>query len=74
MPIRRPRHLRGDRQSAPRAGAANPRRILPEESLQLTEVKGLDLTLRQALEFKYVTAPLKKEDVEKGLIDILHRP
>ena len=59
----------------PRALAQRTRdEFYPKEALQLTEVKGLDLTLRQALEFKYVTAPLKKEDVEKGLIDILHRP
>ncbi len=46
----------------------------PKESLQLTEVKGLDLTLQQALEYKYITAPLAAADVQKGLIDILYAP
>ena len=46
----------------------------PKESLQLTEVKGLDLTLKQALEFKYITAPLSVTDVQNGLIDILYKP
>ena len=43
----------------------------PRESLQLGEVRGLELTLQQALEFKYITAPLAVADVRKGLIDIL---
>jgi NitT/TauT family transport system substrate-binding protein len=42
----------------------------PKESLQLTEVKGLDLTLAQALEHRYLSAA----DVQNGLIDILYRP
>ena len=46
----------------------------PKESLQLSEVKGLDLTLRQALEYKYITAPLTASEVQQGLIDILHTP
>ncbi len=46
----------------------------PKESLQLAEVKGLELTLRQALEFKYITAPLSAADVRQGLIDVLYRP
>jgi NitT/TauT family transport system substrate-binding protein len=44
----------------------------PKAALQLAEVRGLDLTLRQALEFKYITAPLAAADVQKGLIDILY--
>jgi NitT/TauT family transport system substrate-binding protein len=43
----------------------------PKDSLQLREVKGLDLTLQQALEYKYISAPLAAADVRKGLIDIL---
>jgi NitT/TauT family transport system substrate-binding protein len=59
----------------PRAFAQRTRdEFFPKESLQLTEVKGLDLTLKQALEFKYVTAPLTTEEVQKGLIDMLYRP
>ena len=46
----------------------------PKESLQLAEVKGLDLTLKQALEFKYITSPLTADEVRKGLIDILYKP
>jgi NitT/TauT family transport system substrate-binding protein len=45
----------------------------PRESLQLAEVKGLDLTLKQALEFKYITQPLSVADVQSGLIDVLYR-
>jgi NitT/TauT family transport system substrate-binding protein len=48
--------------------------FFPKESLQLTEVRGLDLTLKQALEYKYITAPLSVADVQKGLIDILYAP
>ena len=46
----------------------------PKASLQLGEVRGLDLTLKQALDFKYIAAPLVADDVRKGLIDILHKP
>jgi NitT/TauT family transport system substrate-binding protein len=59
----------------PRALAQRTRdEFYPKSSLQLTEVKGLDLTLKQALEYKYISAPMTKADVEKGLIDILYRP
>ena len=47
------------------------RRILPEAALQLAKVKGLDLTLKQALDFKYITAPISVTDVQ-GLLDILY--
>jgi NitT/TauT family transport system substrate-binding protein len=46
----------------------------PKAALQLGEVRGLELTLKQALEFKYITAPLSVADVQKGLIDILYAP
>jgi len=45
----------------------------PKESLQLAEVKGLDLTLKQVLEFKYISAPMSEAEVQQGLIDILYR-
>jgi NitT/TauT family transport system substrate-binding protein len=45
----------------------------PKASLQLAEVKGLDVTLRQALEFKYITSPLSVTDAQ-GLLDILYQP
>jgi NitT/TauT family transport system substrate-binding protein len=43
----------------------------PKESLQLAEVKGLDLTLKQAVEFKYIPAPMPVAKVQSELIDIL---
>jgi len=46
----------------------------PKQSLQLSEVRGLDLTLKQALEFKYITSPLSAADVQQNLIDILYAP
>ena len=59
----------------PRALAQRTREeFYPKESLQLTEVRGLELTLRQALEYKYITAPLSAADVQQGLIDMLHKP
>jgi NitT/TauT family transport system substrate-binding protein len=61
--------------NVPRALAQRTRdEFYPKESLQLTEVKGLELTLKQALEFKYITAPLSVADVQSGLIDMLHAP
>jgi NitT/TauT family transport system substrate-binding protein len=58
----------------PRALAQRTRdEFYPKESLQLAEVKGLDVTLRQALEFKYITAPMSVTDAQ-GLLDILHHP
>jgi len=46
----------------------------PKESLQLGEVKGLELTLQQALEFKYVPQPLSAAEVRAKLIDIVYAP
>jgi NitT/TauT family transport system substrate-binding protein len=46
----------------------------PKQSLQLSEVRGLDRTLKQALEYKYIQSPLSVADVQKGLIDILYTP
>jgi len=42
----------------------------PKESLQLSEIKGIDVTLQQALDFKYITKPMTKEDVAP-LFDLL---
>jgi NitT/TauT family transport system substrate-binding protein len=59
----------------PRALAQRTRdEFYPKSSLQLAEVKGLDLTLKQALEFKYVSSPLSAADVQGRLIDILYKP
>ena len=47
--------------------------FFPKEALQLSEVKGLDVTLKQALEFKYITAPMNVAQAQ-GMLDILYRP
>ena len=58
----------------PRALAQQTRdQFFPKEALQLSEVKGLDVTLKQALEFKYITAPMSVADAQ-GVLDILYRP
>jgi NitT/TauT family transport system substrate-binding protein len=44
--------------------------FFPKQGMQLTEVKGLDLTLKQAHEFKYTTTDLTPKDVA-GLFDLL---
>ena len=59
----------------PRALAQRTRdEFYPKESLQLGEVSGLDLTLEQAVEFKYVSSPLSAADVQGKLIEILYKP
>ena len=47
--------------------------FFPREAARPGEIKGLDLTLRDALAFKYIPEALKPEDV-KGMIDILYQP
>jgi NitT/TauT family transport system substrate-binding protein len=47
--------------------------FFPKDGLQLAEVKGLDLTLKQALDFKYITTPMSVADAQ-GMMDILYRP
>jgi NitT/TauT family transport system substrate-binding protein len=47
--------------------------FFPKEALQLSQVKGLDVTLKQALEFKYITAPMSVAQAQ-GMLDILYRP
>jgi len=42
----------------------------PRANLQMREIRDLDLTLKQALDFKFVDRPMKAADV-KGMIDIL---
>jgi NitT/TauT family transport system substrate-binding protein len=44
--------------------------FFPKESLQLGEVRSLEVTLQQALQFKYITTPLEPKDVA-GLFDML---
>jgi NitT/TauT family transport system substrate-binding protein len=58
----------------PRALAQRTRdEFFPKEGLQLAEVKGLNVTLKQALEFKYISAPMMVADAQ-GMLDILYRP
>jgi NitT/TauT family transport system substrate-binding protein len=58
----------------PRALAQRTRdEFFPKEALQLSEVKGLDVTLKQALEFKYISTPMSVAEAQ-GLLDILYRP
>src|SRR3954468_347659 len=58
----------------PRALAQQTRdEFFPKQSLQLFEVKGLDVTLKQALEFKYITAPMSLTEAQ-GMLDILYKP
>jgi NitT/TauT family transport system substrate-binding protein len=58
----------------PRALAQQTRdEFFPKEALQLAEVKGLDVTLKQALEFKYISTPMTIADAQ-GMLDILYRP
>src|SRR4029450_11043644 len=47
--------------------------FFPKEALQLAEVKGLDVTLKQALEFKYITSPMSLAEAQ-GMLDILYKP
>jgi hypothetical protein len=35
-------------------------------------VKGLDVTLKQALEFKYITSPMSLAEAQ-GMLDILYK-
>lgn len=42
----------------------------PPKNMQLKEIRGLDISLRQALEFKFIDKPMKPEDL-KPMIDIL---
>src|SRR5438128_9776149 len=58
----------------PRALAQQTRdEFFPKEALQLAEVKGLDVTLKQALEFKYITSPMSLAEAQ-GMLDILYKP
>jgi len=45
----------------------------PREALQIGEIRGLDLTLKDALQYKYISSPMTPKDVA-GLIDIVYTP
>jgi NitT/TauT family transport system substrate-binding protein len=45
----------------------------PKTGLQLGDIRGLEQTLRDALEYKYIAAPKTPADLQ-GLFDIVYRP
>src|SRR5712691_4113511 len=45
----------------------------PQPGLQIGEIRGLDATLQDALEFKYIASAKTPKDIE-GLFDIVYRP
>lgn len=45
----------------------------PKQTLQIGEIRGLDLTLKDALQYKYISTPMTPKDVE-GFIDIVYKP
>ncbi|HLQ92598.1 MAG TPA: ABC transporter substrate-binding protein [Xanthobacteraceae bacterium] len=47
--------------------------FFPKEALQIGEIRELDMTLRDALQYKFITSAMTPKDVE-GMIDILHKP
>ena len=45
----------------------------PKQALQIGAIRGLDLTLKDALQYKYITSPMTAKDVD-GLFDIVYKP
>jgi NitT/TauT family transport system substrate-binding protein len=45
----------------------------PKAGLQIGEIKGLDLTLKDALDYKYIPSPKTEQEIA-GLFDIVYRP
>ena len=45
----------------------------PKAGLQIGEIKGLDLTLKDALDYKYIPAAKTAQEIA-GLFDILYKP
>ena len=45
----------------------------PKAALQIGEIRGLDMTLKDALQYKYISSAMTPEDVA-GLIDIVYKP
>jgi NitT/TauT family transport system substrate-binding protein len=45
----------------------------PKAGLQIGEIRGLDRTLREALEYKYIPEPKTPQDIA-GLFDLVYRP
>jgi NitT/TauT family transport system substrate-binding protein len=53
--------------------ARRTREFYPKDALQIAEVKGLELTLRDAADQKYTPKLLEPKDVS-GLFDLLGKP
>ena len=47
--------------------------FFPKSAMQIGEIKGLDRSLKDALDFKFIASPKKPADVA-GLIDIVYKP
>jgi NitT/TauT family transport system substrate-binding protein len=47
--------------------------FFPQSALQIGEIRGLDMTLRDALQYKFITSAMTPKDVEP-LFDILYKP
>jgi len=45
----------------------------PKAALQIGEIRGLDMTLKDALQYKYISSAMTPKDVA-GLIDIVYKP
>ena len=45
----------------------------PREALQTGEIKGIEMTLRDALQYKYISSAVTPKDVA-GLIDVVYKP
>ena len=45
----------------------------PQSALQVGEIRGLDMTLKDALQYKFINAAMTPKDVEP-LFDILYKP
>jgi NitT/TauT family transport system substrate-binding protein len=47
--------------------------FFPQAALQVGEIRGLDMTLKDALQYKFITAAMTHKDVEP-LFDVLYKP
>lgn len=47
--------------------------FFPQSALQIGEIRGLDMTLRDALQYKFIASAMTPKDVEP-LFDILYKP
>jgi len=45
----------------------------PREATQIGEIRGLDMTLRDALQYKFITSPMTAKDIAP-LFDIVYKP